>query len=94
MIIPDGIVSEIADNWPAFLYIAMTSGFSILFLRERRTETRVLRYRARRLDERIQKRFVALERLIRASVSLRGRQTGRALQVPRHRKPRGQYARR
>ncbi len=54
----DVIGSQIADNWPAFVYILMTIIFSVLFFRERKMETKTL-----------QKRFDAIENLIRRSIN-------------------------
>ena len=53
--------SEIADNWPAFLFIANSAGFSILFLRERRAETRMLREAAETLQQGLHSRLDRLE---------------------------------
>src|SRR5271154_7089091 len=61
------ITSELADNWPAFLYIATTTGFSVCFLRERRSETRHLRRLGKDLQETISTRFDSLEHLIQDS---------------------------
>ncbi len=44
------IVSELADNWPAFVYIAMTIIFSILFFRERRAERKIIDARFDRIE--------------------------------------------
>jgi hypothetical protein len=56
-----GFIAEIYDNWPAFVYIGMTIGFSICFLRERRAETEALRQIGAGLHERIDR----VERLIK-----------------------------
>jgi hypothetical protein len=50
-----GLLSELADNWPAFVYIALTVGFSICFLRERRAEVQALRQIGAELNGRIEK---------------------------------------
>jgi hypothetical protein len=47
------VAREVGDNWPAFIYIALTIGFSICFLRERRAEIRLLKLLATGLHERI-----------------------------------------
>jgi hypothetical protein len=47
------VVSEIAENWPAFIYIGMMIGFSILFFRERRAEAEALRQIGTGIHERI-----------------------------------------
>ena len=61
------ITSEVADNWPAFLYIAIASGFSICFLRERRAETRILKKMGAGLEECVRLRFDRLEYLVQHS---------------------------
>ena len=61
------VVNEVADNWPAFVYILLMLGFSICFLRERRRETRVLREMGERMQEGIRLRFDRLEQLVRES---------------------------
>ncbi len=61
------ISSEISDNWPAFLYIAVMSGFSIRFLCERRAETRMLKKLGEELHSTIHTRFDRLEYLVRRS---------------------------
>src|ERR1700735_1717661 len=53
MVTVQDVVSELADNWPAFVYIVLMLGFSILFLRERRAEAKVLKELSRALEERI-----------------------------------------
>jgi hypothetical protein len=53
--------AEIADNWPAFVYIATTIAFSILFLRQRRAETEALRQIGAGIHDRIDR----VERLIK-----------------------------
>jgi len=58
------VTTELSDNWPAFLYIAMTVGFSVCFLRERRAETRVLKQIGEGLLESVQARFDRLEGMI------------------------------
>jgi hypothetical protein len=59
------IKAEIADNWPAFVYITMTVVFSILFLRERRAETETLRQIGAGIHDRIDR----VERLINRRLS-------------------------
>jgi hypothetical protein len=51
--ITENVVTEVADNWPAFVYIALTIGFSVFFLRERRAETQLLKRIGACLNERI-----------------------------------------
>lgn len=63
------IFDEIADNWPAFVYILLTLGFSICFLRERRRETRLLRDMGERMNEGIRVRFDRMERLLQEQAS-------------------------
>ena len=46
-------MGEIYENWPAFVYIALTIGFSICFLRERRAETQALREIGANLHDRL-----------------------------------------
>lgn len=58
------LVSTVTDNWPAFLYIAMATGFSVCFLRERRAETRILKQMGAGLEECIRARFDRLEYLV------------------------------
>lgn len=58
------ILAEIADNWPAFVYIGLTIGFSVCFLKERRAETRALKLIAERLELTVYQRFDRLERVI------------------------------
>ncbi len=59
------IAAELSDNWPAFLYIAVMTGFSIRFLYERRAETRVLRQLSDQVHETMRARFDRLEYLVR-----------------------------
>lgn len=66
------IFDEIADNWPAFVYILLTLGFSICFLRERRRETRLLRDMGERMNEGIRVRFDRMERLLQEQASASG----------------------
>ena len=56
---------EIAENWPAFVYIAMTIVFSICFFRERRAEARIVHHMGERIQENIRTRFDRLESLVR-----------------------------
>jgi len=51
--ITESVATEVADNWPAFVYIALTIGFSIFFLRERRAEIYLLKRLGAGLNERI-----------------------------------------
>jgi len=53
--------AEIADNWPAFVYISLTIVFSILLFCERRAETEALRQIGAGLHDRIDR----VERLIK-----------------------------
>jgi len=62
-------ISEIADNWPAFVYIMLTTGFSVAFLKERRRETRVLKSTAESLQLTFDKRFSRLESLLLSNYS-------------------------
>jgi hypothetical protein len=61
--------SEVADNWPAFTYIAMMIAFTFLFFRERRAEARHLRQMGERIQENIANRFDRLESLVRHPAS-------------------------
>jgi len=63
-------ITEIADNWPAFVYILMTIGFSFFFFRERRAEARLLRQMGEGIHENIRSRFDRLEFLVRNSTVL------------------------
>jgi hypothetical protein len=58
--ITESVVTELADNWPAFVYIALTIGFSVCFLRERRAEIRLLK----RLGAGIHERIDRLEHMV------------------------------
>jgi hypothetical protein len=62
--ITQSVVSEVADNWPAFVYIALSLGFSVCFLRERRAEIRILKQMGVGLHERISARFDRLEYMV------------------------------
>jgi len=62
------IAVEISENWPAFVYIAMTIGFSILFLKERRRETKAVKRIGDCLQEQINNRFERLELLVQKSL--------------------------
>jgi hypothetical protein len=64
------VVSEVADNWPAFVYIALTLGFSVCFLRERRAEIRILKEMGQGLQEGIRTRFDRLEYMVGQSRNL------------------------
>jgi hypothetical protein len=61
------IASEVSDNWPAFLYIAVMTGFSVRFLCERRAETRTLKKLGDELHATVHARFDRLEYLVRHS---------------------------
>jgi hypothetical protein len=61
------VVNELADNWPAFVYIAVSLGFGVCFLRERRAEVRILKEMGAGLNERILTRFDRLERMVQQS---------------------------
>jgi hypothetical protein len=61
------VTGELADNWPAFLYILATTVFSICFLRERRAEARVMKEIGIDLQESIRARFDRLECLIQTN---------------------------
>jgi hypothetical protein len=58
------ISSEVAENWPAFVYMGLTIVFSLCFLRERRTETRMVKEIADVLNDRIRARFDRLEGML------------------------------
>jgi hypothetical protein len=53
--------AELADNWPAFAFIATTIVFSIFFLRERRAEIKELRQIGAGIHDRIDR----VERLLK-----------------------------
>ena len=61
------ISNEIAENWPAFVYVGLTIGISVCFFRERRSETRMLKEAGEILNEPIRVRFDRLEQLIHDS---------------------------
>jgi hypothetical protein len=61
------IAAELADNWPAFVYIAMSIMFSFFFFRQRRAETRLVRQIGEGIQENITARLDRLESLIRKS---------------------------
>jgi hypothetical protein len=63
----DEITSELADNWPAFVYIAMSLVFSVFFFRERRAEVRLTRQIGENIEETIRARFDRLEAMLRDS---------------------------
>jgi hypothetical protein len=56
----DAAVGEIYENWPAFTYIGLMVGFSILFFRERRAETEALK----RIGSSLQDRIERLEQIL------------------------------
>ena len=64
-------MEELADNWPAFLYIFTMVGFSLRFLHERREETKTLRRIADELQHSYHERCDRLEALIRSEASAR-----------------------
>jgi hypothetical protein len=66
---------EIADNWPAFVYIALTIVFSICFFRERRAEARIVHRMGERIQENIRTRFDHLESLVRDGALLENSQS-------------------
>ena len=59
------IRAEIADNWPAFVYMGMMIVFSLYFFRERRSEARMVRQIGESVQEDMRHRFDELERLLR-----------------------------
>jgi hypothetical protein len=56
--------NELADNWPAFVYILLTIVFSFLFLRQRRAEARIVKEIGDQVQEAIRTRFDHLERVL------------------------------
>ena len=68
----ESAMNELADNWPAFVYIVMTIVFSFLFLRQRRAETRLVKEIAEQLQQSIGTRFDHLERILRREEPVRG----------------------
>jgi hypothetical protein len=44
------ITAELTDNWPAFVYMALTLGFSVCYFRERRAERAVISARFDKLE--------------------------------------------
>lgn len=63
--ITEEVMVEIADNWPAFVYIVLMCISSVVFLRERRAEARILKQASANIQEQIRLRFDHLENLIR-----------------------------
>lgn len=63
------ITNEVADNWPAFVYIALGTVFSVCFLRERRAEVKVLKQLCAALEERMGTGFNRIERLMQPSIT-------------------------
>jgi hypothetical protein len=61
------LTAEIADNWPAFLYILMSLGFSFFFFRQRRAETQLVRQIGEGIQEEIRTRLDRLELLVQQS---------------------------
>ena len=68
------LVRELSDNWPAFLYIAVATAFSIRFLYERRAETRLLKEFADSLQASVDARFDRLESMVVPRARLRRRE--------------------
>lgn len=58
------ILEEVAVDWPLLLYLALTSCFSICFLRDLRTESRALKQMNEQLEDRLTNRFRRLEYLL------------------------------
>ena len=69
----EDIRAEVADNWPAFVYIMMTLVFSFLFFRQRRRETRLVREIGEGIRESICSRLDHLEALVQNSIADRNR---------------------
>jgi hypothetical protein len=46
----EDIAAELADNWPAFVYMGLTLGFSVCYFRERRAERAVISARFDKLE--------------------------------------------
>jgi len=65
MSIPEEVMVEIADNWPAFTYITLVCISSVVFLRERRAEAQLLKQASAKIQEEMQRRFDRLEKMIR-----------------------------
>jgi hypothetical protein len=63
------VTQELADNWPAFMFIATSTVFSICFLRERRAETRLVQKIAKELQQDFDTRFDRIEAIIMSSDS-------------------------
>ncbi len=59
------IRSEVADNWPAFVYIMLMIAFSLCFFRDRRAEVRLARQISEGIQADIRARFDRLESLVR-----------------------------
>ncbi len=60
------LVSELADNWPAFVYIAMMIVFSIQFFRDRRAEQRAIEKIGAGIREKLERLENLIERHLRA----------------------------
>jgi hypothetical protein len=69
MAIINVIETEIADNWPAFVYIAMMVAFSVCFFRDRRAEMQLVRHIGETIQEDIRARFDRLEMLVENSTT-------------------------
>ena len=63
--IREEVIVEIADNWPAFVYIILMCISSVVFLRERRAEAQLLKQASANIQEQIGLRFDRLENMIR-----------------------------
>lgn len=61
------VSAQIADNWPAFVYILLMVAFSICFFIENRAEALQRMEMSERLHDHIRERFDRLETLIRKS---------------------------
>lgn len=72
--ITDEVMVEIADNWPAFVYITLMCVSSVVFLRERRAEARILKQASVNIQDQIRRRFDRLECMIREAKASDGAQ--------------------
>jgi hypothetical protein len=68
----ESVLREVYENWPAFVYIGLTIGFSICFLRERRSETQALREMGAAMHYRIDR----IERILNQQCLENSRQPG------------------
>ena len=55
----------VADDWPAFVYILIATGFSIRFLQERRAEAQMVRQIGENLRSEITSRLDRIEDSLR-----------------------------